>query len=61
VRDALVARGLDATKISAQGFGSSQPKVSGSDAAANSANRRIEFTVGGAATAASAPATGKDS
>lgn len=61
VRDALVARGLDATKISAQGFGSSQPKVSGSDAAANSTNRRIEFTVGGAATAASAPATGKDS
>lgn len=63
VRDALVARGLDAAKISAQGFGSSQPKVSGSDAAANSANRRIEFTVGAAAKAAPAPApaTGKDS
>ncbi|MEZ5899952.1 MAG: OmpA family protein [Hyphomicrobiaceae bacterium] len=45
VRWALVDRGVDMDHISARGFGSSQPLVSGTSDAANARNRRIEFSV----------------
>ena len=52
VAAALTERGIDAGRITAKGFGSSQPKVPGDGA--NEANRRIEFTLGtGAVTGAS--------
>ena len=57
VAAALAERGLAAARISATGFGSSRPVQQGSDAAANAANRRIEFRLGSSAAAAPAPAT----
>ena len=50
VAAALAERGVDAARISAKGFGSSQPKVEG--AGANAENRRIEFTLSSGAAAA---------
>jgi OOP family OmpA-OmpF porin len=43
VRDALVARGISASLVSAKGYGSSRPVRAGD--LANPANRRITFTV----------------
>ncbi len=48
VAAALAEKGVDAARITAKGFGSSQPKVEG--AGANEANRRIEFTLSNGAT-----------
>ena len=57
VAAALAERGIDAKRITAKGFGSSQPKVPGDGA--NEANRRIEFTLSGAGSpAAAAPQEG---
>ncbi|WP_209346972.1 OmpA family protein [Pontixanthobacter sp. CEM42] len=47
---ALIERGIAAEQVSAKGFGSEKPKVEGTGAAANQANRRIEFTVRGGTT-----------
>lgn len=46
VAAALAERGIAAERVSATGYGSSRPKVEGDGA--NEANRRIEFTLGGA-------------
>lgn len=46
VAAALVERGVDASRVTAKGFGSSEPKVTGDGA--NEANRRIEFTLSSA-------------
>ncbi|MFM6852777.1 MAG: OmpA family protein [Sphingopyxis sp.] len=57
---ALTARGVPAERLTAHGYGSTKPKVAGRGAAADAANRRIEFTVASTATAAAtapAPAT----
>lgn len=43
VKDALVKRGVPADRLSAKGYGASQPKISGNPGAA--ANRRIEFSI----------------
>lgn len=61
VKTALTGKGVDAARISATGFGSEKPKATGTDEAANAANRRIEFTVSSsaAAPAAAAPAKGE--
>ncbi len=48
---ALSAKGVPVARLSATGAGSSQPKVQGRGAAADAANRRIEFTVAAAAPA----------
>lgn len=56
VAAALAERGIAADRVTAKGFGSSQPKVPGDGA--NEANRRIEFTLA-AAGAASADAGGE--
>ena len=50
VAAALIESGVAADRITAKGFGSSQPKVEGDGA--NQANRRIEFTVSGLSSAA---------
>lgn len=49
VAAALAERGIDASRITATGFGSTQPKVEG--AGANGANRRIEFVLSSAGSA----------
>lgn len=54
---ALSAKGVPAARLSATGAGSSQPKVQGRGAAADAANRRIEFTIAAAA-AVPAPTEG---
>jgi outer membrane protein OmpA-like peptidoglycan-associated protein len=45
VRDALIARGLDPSRLAAQGFGSSQPIADNATAAGRVRNRRIEIDV----------------
>jgi outer membrane protein OmpA-like peptidoglycan-associated protein len=45
VRDALVARGLDAARVVAEGYGSTQPLSKETSPQALAANRRIEFRV----------------
>lgn len=60
VKASLVEQGVAAERITATGFGSSKPKVEGTGAQANAANRRIEFTVTSSAAApAAAPAKGE--
>ncbi len=57
---ALAAKGVPAARMTANGYGSSRPKVTGRGAAADAANRRIEFTVasGAAAAGTTTPAEG---
>ena len=61
--DAVVAalgeKGVTASRMVAHGFGSSQPKVAGGGAAANAANRRIEFHVTSNTAATPAAPTGE--
>ena len=57
VSAALTERGVDAGRVTATGFGSTQPKVPGDGA--NEANRRIEFTLDGGGAEASSD-TGAD-
>ena len=54
---ALVAKGVPIARLTAHGFGATQPKVQGSGAEADAANRRIEFTVAAAGATAPAAAT----
>jgi outer membrane protein OmpA-like peptidoglycan-associated protein len=60
VRSALVAGGVDASKISAEGFGESQPVASNDTPAGRQQNRRVEIVIVGAGTVADAvrPDTG---
>jgi OOP family OmpA-OmpF porin len=51
---ALTNRNVPATRLAARGYGSSQPKVEGRGAAADAANRRIEFRVAAVNAAATA-------
>ncbi len=46
VRDYLVARGVDADKISAIGLGSSKPIMNNSTAENRANNRRVEIVIG---------------
>ena len=54
VRTALIAGGVDATKITARGFGESQPVADNGTAAGRQQNRRVEVIVLGAGTVADA-------
>jgi outer membrane protein OmpA-like peptidoglycan-associated protein len=59
VRSALVNGGVDASKISAEGFGESQPVASNDTPAGRQQNRRVEIVIVGAGTVADAvPPTG---
>ncbi len=54
VRDALVAGGVDASKISAEGYGESRPIASDDTPAGRQQNRRVEIVIAGAGTVAEA-------
>ena len=53
VAQALIDRGIDARRVSATGYGSTQPVMPGTSPEANAANRRIAFTLGEASANAS--------
>jgi OOP family OmpA-OmpF porin len=55
---ALTGKGVPAQRLVARGYGSSQPVQPGRGAAANAANRRIDFKVASNATAPSAAPNG---
>jgi outer membrane protein OmpA-like peptidoglycan-associated protein len=57
VRTALIAGGVDSGKISARGFGESQPVADNGNAAGRQQNRRVEVVVLGAGTVADAMRT----
>ncbi|WP_339826605.1 OmpA family protein [uncultured Parasphingorhabdus sp.] len=48
IKAGLVERGIPAGLITATGYGSERPRATGSDAAADAKNRRIEFRIGAA-------------
>lgn len=54
VRSALVAGGVDASKISAEGYGESRPVASNDTPAGRQQNRRVEIVIVGAGTVADA-------
>jgi OOP family OmpA-OmpF porin len=58
VRDALIARGIDARRLAVQGFGADRPLAGNDDEAGRARNRRVEL-VRRDRTAAAAPATGR--
>lgn len=45
VRQALITRGIAATRMQARGFGDANPRASNDNASGRAANRRIEFTL----------------
>jgi len=45
VKDALIARGVDAARLSAAGFGESKPMVPNTSPENMTLNRRVELTV----------------
>ncbi len=57
VAAALSERGVDASRITAAGFGSTEPLIEGVSPEANAANRRIEFELSSAATTDNATPT----
>lgn len=59
VRSALVAGGVDASKISADGYGEARPVASNDTPAGRQQNRRVEIVIVGAGTVADA--VGRDS
>jgi OOP family OmpA-OmpF porin len=54
VRTALVAGGVEASRIAAEGFGESRPVASNDNAAGRQQNRRVEIVIVGAGTVADA-------
>ncbi|WP_339691330.1 OmpA family protein [uncultured Parasphingorhabdus sp.] len=56
IKAGLVERGIPASLITAKGYGSARPRATGSDAAADAKNRRIEFRIGAANGASQADA-----
>lgn len=48
IKAGLIERGVKESLISAKGYGSSRPRATGSGAAADAQNRRIEFRIGAA-------------
>jgi outer membrane protein OmpA-like peptidoglycan-associated protein len=47
VRSALIARGINPTRISDQGYGKAFPVASNADASGRQLNRRVEIVIGG--------------
>ncbi|HEX2779351.1 MAG TPA: OmpA family protein [Gemmatimonadaceae bacterium] len=60
VREALVAGGVAASRISSKGFGESQPVASNDTPSGRQQNRRVEVIVLGAGKVADAVRTGQD-
>ncbi len=56
VRDYLIARGIAASRLEAQGFGNDQPLMQGASEAARDKNRRVEFVITGRVDQDTAPA-----
>jgi len=55
VKGALLSRGIDASRISTQGFGSADPVASNSDPSGRQQNRRVEVVIGNTDNNAIAP------
>ena len=47
VRDALIARGVDSSRIGTEGYGKSYPVATNSDSGGRQLNRRVEVVIGG--------------
>jgi outer membrane protein OmpA-like peptidoglycan-associated protein len=47
VKSALLSRGLDASRISTEGYGKSYPVASNTDSGGRQLNRRVEVVIGG--------------
>jgi outer membrane protein OmpA-like peptidoglycan-associated protein len=58
VRNALMARGVDSSRIGTEGYGKSYPVASNSDSGGRQLNRRVEVVIGGNNGSAIAPRTG---
>jgi outer membrane protein OmpA-like peptidoglycan-associated protein len=56
VRAQLMARGVEGTRLESVGFGAARPLVEGTDAAARTQNRRVEFTIVAVTPVVAAPA-----
>lgn len=59
VQAALVARGIDASRITTQGFGEEYPVASNTNSGGRQLNRRVEVVIGGENGAAIAARTGR--
>lgn len=57
VRSALLARGIDGTRITTQGFGKEYPVATNTDASGRQLNRRVEVVIGSNGGTAIAPRT----
>jgi outer membrane protein OmpA-like peptidoglycan-associated protein len=57
VRAALLARGIDGTRITTQGFGKEYPVASNTDSGGRQLNRRVEVVIGSNGGTAIAPRT----
>jgi outer membrane protein OmpA-like peptidoglycan-associated protein len=55
VQSALAARGIDASRITTQGYGKEYPVASNTDSGGRQLNRRVEVTIGGENNGAIAP------
>jgi outer membrane protein OmpA-like peptidoglycan-associated protein len=55
VKGALLARGIDASRISTEGYGSADPVASNDDSGGRQQNRRVEVVIGNTDNNAIAP------
>jgi outer membrane protein OmpA-like peptidoglycan-associated protein len=58
VREALIARGVDSSRIGTEGYGKSYPVANNSDSGGRQLNRRVEVVIGGNNGAPISPRTG---
>ena len=58
VREALIARGVDSSRIGTEGYGKSYPVASNNDSGGRQLNRRVEVVIGGNNGTPIAPRTG---
>jgi outer membrane protein OmpA-like peptidoglycan-associated protein len=55
VKDALMARGIDSSRVTTEGFGKEYPVASNNDASGRQLNRRVEVVIGSSDNAPIAP------
>jgi outer membrane protein OmpA-like peptidoglycan-associated protein len=58
VREALIARGVDSSRIGTEGYGKSYPVANNNDSGGRQLNRRVEVVIGGNNGAPISPRTG---
>jgi outer membrane protein OmpA-like peptidoglycan-associated protein len=58
VREALISRGVDTSRIGTEGYGKSYPVASNNDSGGRQLNRRVEVVIGGSNGTPIAPRTG---